>query len=106
MYGRLLELLRDALQAGQHDDHVEAEVLPRDDHEHRDHDQRRVAQPVLDECLQAGVRERRIETESGLEQQREDDAGHASDRTYGRKNSTRNIARPGKRRLSSTASAS
>ena len=47
--GRLLELLGDLLQAREVEDHVEAEVLPRDDDEDRVQDDARVGQPVVDE---------------------------------------------------------
>ena len=45
----LLDLARDVLQPREHDDHVEAEVLPRDDDEQRIEHDRAVRQPELDE---------------------------------------------------------
>ena len=52
--GRLLELLGDLLQPRQVEDHVEAEVLPRDDDEDRVQDEARVGQPVVGDRVQPG----------------------------------------------------
>ena len=105
--GRLLELLRDALQPGQHEDHVEAEVLPRDDHEHRQHHEgrRRPASPGR------GTRgPSPVSAEStkrvGLEQQPEHDAGDGLGQDV-RQEEQQPEHRPARnRRLSITASAS
>ena len=77
--GRLLELARDALEPGQQQDHVEAEVLPRDDHEQREHHDRAVGQPELDEAAEARRLERlvdeRVRHEQELPDDRRDDLG-------------------------------
>ena len=65
----LLELARDLLQPGQVEDHVEAEVLPRDRDEHRVEDDAGVREPF------ALNRQDAVGEPAGLEHQREDDAG-------------------------------
>ena len=54
---------------------MEAEVLPRDDHEQREHHDVGVAQPVLDERPQADALQARVDQGVGLQEQAEDDAG-------------------------------
>ena len=86
---------------------MEAEVLPRDDHEQGPHHDRRVAQPVLDERAEPHRPACAESTNApGWRSSRNTIPVTASDSTYGRKNRSRNTARPGKRRLSITASAS
>ena len=70
-----LELVGDALQAGQQQDHVEAEVLPRDDEEHRQHDGVRVGQPRLVEGAQADRVEQAVSQPARLQEQAPDDTG-------------------------------
>ena len=65
----LFQLARDLLQAGEVEDHVEAEVLPGDGHEHRVEHDAGVGEPFL-LPRQDAVRE-----PAGLQHQREDDAG-------------------------------
>ena len=99
--------LRDALEPGQHQDHVEAEVLPRDDHEQREHHEARRrraspgpgrrGRPPSAPCRRSAC---------GWSSSRKTMPVTTSERTYGRKNSSRNMARPRNRRLSITASAS
>ena len=72
---RFLELVRDALQTGQQQDHVEAEVLPRDDEEHRQHDRVRVREPRLVERAQADRVEQAVGQSTWLEEQAPHDTG-------------------------------
>ena len=72
--GRLLELARDALEAGQQQDHVEAEVLPRDDDEQGEHHDRWSRPASPGQAAEADRRQGAVDEAVRLQEQLPDDA--------------------------------
>ena len=73
--GRLAELLGDLLEAGEQEDHVEAEVLPGDHEEQAVEDDVGVGEPLVDQTLGADRREALVEQPVGPQDLAPDDAG-------------------------------
>ena len=73
--GRLVQLARHALEAGEEEDDREADVLPRDHDEERVEDEPEVGEPELDEPAEPDALERRVDEAVGLEDLEEDDGG-------------------------------
>ena len=104
-HGRLAELLGDLLKSGQQQDHVEPEVLPRDDEEQAVEHDVGVGEPVVD-VPPAGTAMRIWSSRPfGRRIWRHTTPVTTSDRMYGAKNSVRNTARPVSLALSSTRQA-
>ena len=104
--GRLVQLARDALQAGEEQDDREPDVLPGDDDEQRVEHELEVGQPELDEAAQPEASQQLVGQPVGLQDQQPDDRGDRLGEHVGREEDRpEQAARPRSCRLSSSASA-